>query len=787
MAKSKKKDVAEIPNTAAENEENAFAEQFEENEEAPPQEGFSGEEDDDVEYAKYEKEQKKKRRKKIIIIGAAGLVVLLIAGIFIIKTIIDSKNANQINYTDVAVSRQTISNTITGSSYVEPNDSYSVMTMTSGEITADYFSEGDTVSKDDKLYQFEDDDAQDSVTQAENSLLTAQQNYADAVRSKSETIQSNSNSMKSAQNSLEKALISLNEAQDTVDDQYVTADFSGKVSSVSVKEGDEINNSSAIATIYDDSTMKIRLPFNEYDAAGLYVGAAAEVSVVGTGETIYGTVTDVSNAAVASSSNTMVIYATIEVTNPGALDEDDTGSAVVNGVACADTAKFEYKSEKTITSNVSGTVKNLYVDTGSSVYAGQQIAYVYSESAENSLKSAQLSYSDAILSMQNQVLNDNTYSQDSQILSAQVSLENAQLNLKQAQEKVEDYTVTSPIDGTVVTKNAKAGDTIDSSNSSEALCVIYDLSCIKLFIEVDETEVGLVKVGQKATVTASTTDDVFEGEVIKVPVDGTYSNGVTTYLVEIQVDEYGDLLPGMNVDVAITVEESIDTLVVPLNAVNSGDIVFVKDTGKTYENDVTDLLNAGADAIAEAAENAADEKSDGKDSKNDEADSDAEPSASGTPERGERGERGGMPNTSGAPEGDMPEGGMPLASGAPDMNETGDLQAGTEYAAGASEDDEDDGVFTIDYSSLPRNLEVPDGYRAVVVELGINDDDYIEILSGLDEGDEVRTLDTMSSSAGASFGGGNSEESGLSLPISGGMFGGMGGGMSGGGMGGGMR
>ncbi|MCD8180446.1 MAG: efflux RND transporter periplasmic adaptor subunit [Firmicutes bacterium] len=762
MAKSKNKKAAETPDTAAENEKNIFAEQVEETGEAPPQEGFSGEEDDDAAYEQYEKEQKKKRRKKIIIIGAIVLAVLIIAGIFIIKTVIDANNADQINYTDVEVSRQTISNTITGSSYVEPNDSYSVMTMTSGEITEDYFSEGDTVSKGDKLYQFEDDDAQDSVTTAENSLLTAQQNYADAVRSKSETIQSNSNSMKSAQNSLEKALISLNEAQDTVDDQYITADFSGKVSSVSVKEGDEINNGSAIATIYDDTTMKIRLPFNEYDASSLYVGAGAEVSVTATGETVYGTVTDVSDAAVASSSNTMVIYATIEVTNPGALDEDDVGSAVVNGVACADTANFEYKNEKTITSNVSGTVENLYVDTGSSVYAGQQIAYVYSESAENSLKSAQLSYSDAILSMQNQVLQDNTYSEDSQILSAQVSLENAELNLKQAQEKVEDYTVTSPIDGTVVTKNAKAGDTIDSSNSTEALCVIYDLSCIKLSIEVDETEIDLVKTGQKATITASTTDDVFEGEVIKVPVDGTYSNGVTTYLVEIQVDEYGSLLPGMNVDVAITVEESVDTLVVPVNAVNSGDIVFVKDTGKTYENDVTDLLNAGADAIAEAAENAS--KSDDK--------------ASNGGENGDSEERA----DGEAPEGGMPDGEMP--EGMPDMSETGDMQAGTENAVGADED-ADSGTFTIDYSSLPKNLEVPDGYRAVVVELGINDDDYIEILSGLEEGDEVRTLDTLTSSSGASFGSGDSEES--TTNMMGVLERVRGGGMAGGGGGGGMR
>ena len=65
-------------------------------------------------------------------------------------------------YTDSLVERRTITNTITGSSSIEPNDSYKVTTIKSGDITSDTFKEGDVVKKGDKLYQFEDSDAQNS-------------------------------------------------------------------------------------------------------------------------------------------------------------------------------------------------------------------------------------------------------------------------------------------------------------------------------------------------------------------------------------------------------------------------------------------------------------------------------------------------------------------------------------------------------------------------------------------------------------------------------------------------
>ena len=691
--------------------------------------GSSGDDDDFI-------DPKKKKKKKIIIILSiiVGIIILLIV-VFSIVNVVKSKNAAKNMYTDVAVERRTISNSITGSSTIEPNDSYSVSTIKSGDITADYFKEGDTVKKGDKLYQFDDEDARNTLSSAQNALTKAEQTYVDAVKQKAQTVSSNNITTKNAQNSVTKALNTLSDAQRTYGDQYPTSDISGKVKSVSVSEGDTVNNGMEIATIYDDSRMKIRLPFNDYDASSVNVGSDALVTVTGSGDTIYGTVTEKSSQTTATDKHTMVVYVTIETVNPGALTEKDTGSAVVNGVACADTASFEYINSQKITAKTSGTVKSLDIAEGDSVYSGQQVAYIKSDTANSTLSNAQITYDDAVLALQKQVLANDTFSQDSNIKNAQLALDDARLSINKAQDAVDDYLIEAPIDGTVVKKTAKSGDTIDTSNNNEPLCVIYDLSCVKISIDVDETEIALVKTGQTAKITADAVEGEFEGIVTKVPVDGVNENGVATYTIEIQIDNYGDLLPGMNVDAEITVEQADNVIAVPVNSVNRGNIVFIKDDGQKRDNDVTDIIN---------------NKNGGKDEKKDNEKS-AEETAAPEKKREEGSREGGMPVVS------SPDGGGKV-EGTPDAKQGG-----------------------IDESSIPGNIEIPEGYRAIKVETGINDTEYIEIKSGLSETDTVRTLNTKSSSEDAAL---SPEEQMMKNMQS--MHGGMGGGMGGmsGGMGG---
>lgn len=679
-------------------------------------EAVSFNEDSSIDEEYYEKRAKKRRRRKIIITTAV-LAAVVIGVLALILSSSGGKDDESDKYIDAPVERRTISNTITGSSSIEPNDSYNVTSIKSGDITADYITEGAKVKKGDKLYQFDDEDAQNQLKSAQNNLTKAQQQYEDAVKTRTQTISSNNTQTQSAKNAVEKAQNALNDARDALEDRYVSSDAYGKVSEVYANDGDMVQNGAKLADIYDDSVMKIRLPFNDFDAENIYEGASAEVSIAGTDDTAMGTVKEVASSSTATDAHTVVVYATIELANPGALTPSDLGSAVVNGAACSDTANFEYGETHTITASTSGTLRNFNLEKGDSVYGGEQVAFIESDELQSAYDNAKLSYDDAVLSLNRQNLSNDTFSQDSAVKTAQLSLDDAKTQLQTAKDTVEDFVVEAPIDGTVVTKNAKAGDTVDPSNNTEPLCVIYDLSSLKFSLDVDETEVALVKTGQKVTVTADAAEGEFVGEVIKVPVDGVNQNGVTTYTIDVEIKDYGDLLPGMNVDAEIVVEESENALAVPMNSVNRGNIVFVRDDGTSRANDVTDLMKKETD----------EEDTDNKKDKKNKNESPS-PSPAG-----------------------RPDGFMPLQSAPPN---------------GGKSDEE-----------IPTNIEVPEGYRAIRIETGLNDSDYIEVKSGLKDGDTVRTLNTLALSEGALD---DDMEAAMSSAMGGGPGGGSGGGPDGG-------
>ena len=138
-----------------------------------------------------------------------------------------------------------------------------------------------------------------------------------------------------------------------------------------------------------------------------------------------------------------------------------------------------------------------------------------------------------------------------QIESARLNLQSAQLSASTASGAVDDYNIKSPIAGTVIEKNFKAGDKVDGA-SSGTLAVIYDLSYLELEMAVDELDIGKVEVGQEVRITADALEgQTFSGVVDKVSINGTTANGATSYPVTIIIEDYGDLRPGMNVSAQI--------------------------------------------------------------------------------------------------------------------------------------------------------------------------------------------------------------------------------------------
>ena len=414
-------------------------------------------------------------------------------------------------YTTAQVTRMDITSSITGSGTLEAANSYSVTTLVEGTILTDTFEEGDQVEEGTVLYTIDSSDTDSSLEQAEISLEQAQRNY--------------------------------NNQLENLDKLNITAPAAGTVYTLDVEVGDEVTAGQQVASVRDADTMSLTVAFPSDDAASFYVGQSATVTLDSTFETLSGTISKISGTDTVLTGNIMVRSVTIDVTNPGALSTTQSASAAVGAVTSTGSGTFAYKEEETVTAETSGTVTAIRVAEGDRVSKNQVLVVLESGDLEDSVQ------------------------------SASESVRNAQLSLENQYDRLEDYTITSPISGTVVDKNYKAGET---SEANQVLCSIYDLSYLTMTLSVDELDISNIAVGQTVTVTADAVEDqVYEGVVTKVSVAGTSTGSATTYPVTIRIDETDGLLPGMSVDAVIQLDSATDVLAIPSAALQRGNTVLV--------------------------------------------------------------------------------------------------------------------------------------------------------------------------------------------------------------------
>ncbi|MBS6370719.1 MAG: efflux RND transporter periplasmic adaptor subunit [Lawsonibacter sp.] len=443
---------------------------------------------------------KPKHGKRWLILSVTAVLLLALAGKFLL---VQRPAAAAISYTEESVAKRTITNSLTGSGTLQPANSYTVTTLIEGEVLSANFEEGETVEADTVLYEIDSDDAAANIEKAQISLNQAQRSY-----------------------------------ESTAENQTVQANSSGTLYTLEVKKGDEVSQGQTIATIRNDSTMTLTVPFPAEDAATFYVGQAAQVTLDGSFETLSGTVETVSGSEVVGTGNTVTRKVTIAVQNPGGLSASQVAAASVNGLGSAGNGTFTYQSESTVTASASGTVTAVHASEGSTVSKGQTLITLGGDDLEDQLQ------------------------------NAADSLRNAELSMENTQKQLENYTITSPISGTIIDKEYKAGDTVESGKT---LCTIYDLSYLEMTLSIDELDISTVEVGQAVQITADAVEGkTFTGTVTKVSVAGTTSGGITSYPVTVRIDEADELLPGMNVDAEIVLEEAADTLAIPSSAVTRG-------------------------------------------------------------------------------------------------------------------------------------------------------------------------------------------------------------------------
>ena len=324
---------------------------------------------------------------------------------------------------------------------------------------------------------------------------------------------------------VEQAAITLQQAQrsydKTADRQYVRAEVAGVVSALKVAKGDEVTSGQEVAVIRDSSKMLLTLEFPAADAANFSVGQSADVTLDGTFEQLTGTVTSVTGTDALSAGNLLTRTVTIAVRNAGGLTTAQAATASINGVSSIGSAVFGYQAERTLTAQAAGTVTAINVQEG-----------------------AEVAKDDILIGLSGDDLTES-------IQSASESLRSAEISMQNLQDAMNNYTITAPINGTIIEKDAKAGD---AAKAGDTLCIVYDLSYLEMSINVDELQISSISVGQKVQITADAVQDkTYVGTVTRVSMKGTANGGTTTYPVTIRIDDTGSLMPGMNATAALDI------------------------------------------------------------------------------------------------------------------------------------------------------------------------------------------------------------------------------------------
>lgn len=402
---------------------------------------------------------------------------------------------------------------ISGDGVIEPLERYDITPLVKGKILSSPIEEGQSVKKGDLLYKIEATDLEVSIQKTKNSI--AKQEISN----------------KDNENNLKKTVI------------YAGAN--GRLINFSVKVGETISTAK-VGEILDDSYCIAKVPFIEAQIKQISVGQSATVTSVTQMTPIEGTVSKINRYYSAQTNGSIYYIVEIKIPGPNSLTKDSKVIATIGGVDSPDTGTIELPDTYSVASELAGRVKKVYVSNNDYVTKGQKLFELDSDSYATALSKGLLELNDAMQT------------------------------LKSQEKQLEDYNITSPIDGIVLTKTYKEGDSIYAGSTAATLAVIANTTKVKFDMDIDELDISKLKIGQSVSVTADAlSDEKFSGKITSIAGEGTASNGVSNYLVEVTIDKPGALKSGMNVNAKTIVQEKDNIIMVPAEAVQKKD-------GKSY-------------------------------------------------------------------------------------------------------------------------------------------------------------------------------------------------------------
>lgn len=593
---------------------------------------------------------KKKRKGRgktiagILIVAAIAIALVVLVWYFVFRE--DGSKGEVM--TDF-VTRGSIQSMVEGSGTTKAKDSATV-TPGSGTILELFVQEGDQVTAGQQLYRMDDTTARDAVTEAQKSVDNCNKE--------------------------------LQAVYDKIAELSITAPHAGNLREVAdLKVGDTVKEGDTIATLVNDTKLRLSLYYSYAYEGDIKVGQTAQISIPAIMAPVTGKVEQINKVRFVSPEGATHFEVVLVLDNPGTLAEGMDASA---GLTAADgtpiypyqNGKLEYYESTKITAKATGPVERVSLLNYGDVKAGQLLV--------------QLGAKDT----------------DEEIASKENALKAAQEKLEEATKELEKYNAVAPIDGTVLQCSLTEGQEVSSGQG----ITIADTSQMIIEIQVDERNARYIKAGMMVDINQYGTPYV--GIVESVSMTASGENGVASIPAVVTVDNYdGSMIPGTYAEYSFVASESEDCLTVPVQAVKYVSFANVQlpetldaDPSAGMDDGMMDdgmmdggMVDGGVEALPQ--------------------------SYSG----------GAFADPLGMIAVPMPGGGVVVDGGS---------MGGS---SGGASDDSTGVIVWVKSKEAPANAilepdptwDCPEGFWAVPVEVGLSDNSKVEITRGLAEGQEV--------------------------------------------------
>ena len=617
---------------------------------------------------------KKKRKGRgktiagILIVAAIAIALVVLVWYFVFRE--DGSKGEVM--TDF-VTRGSIQSMVEGSGTTKAKDSATV-TPGSGTILELFVQEGDQVTAGQQLYRMDDTTARDAVTEAQKSVDNCNKE--------------------------------LQAVYDKIAELSITAPHAGNLREVAdLKVGDTVNEGDTIATLVNDTKLRLSLYYSYAYEGDIKVGQTAQISIPAIMAPVTGKVEQINKVRFVSPEGATHFEVVLVLDNPGTLAEGMDASA---GLTAADgtpiypyqNGKLEYYESTKITAKATGPVERVSLLDYGDVKAGQLLV--------------QLGAKDT----------------DEEIASKENALKAAQEKLEEATKELEKYNAVAPIDGTVLQCSLTEGQEVSSGQG----ITIADTSQMIIEIQVDERNARYIKAGMMVDINQYGTPYV--GIVESVSMTASGENGVASIPAVVTVDNYdGSMIPGTYAEYSFVASESEDCLTVPVQAVKYVSFANVQ-LPETLDADPSAGMDDGMMDDGMMDDGMMD------DGMMDDGMMDGGMMDDGMVDGGVEAlpqsySGGAFADPLGMVAVPMPGGGVIVDGGS-----MGGSMGGS---SGGASDDSTGVIVWVKSKEAPANAilepdptwDCPEGFWAVPVEVGLSDNSKVEITRGLAEGQEV--------------------------------------------------